>query len=333
MNQKIKTTYLESLRGGLEDLIIEDPKVFLLGEDICDPYGGAFKVTKGLSSKYPGKLINTPMSEQGFTGIGVGMALAGLKPIVEIMFGDFVGLTMDQILNHASKFVEGFEKKLQLIVRTPMGGYRGYGATHSQSIEKLYFGLPNIYVISPSVVHDPGELLKRAVEIGCPVLFVENKLDYTRKLFKSEKNADLFDFKYHGVDFPICEVNLKNETPQLTIISYGGMVSPVLKLIYDLYVAEEIPVRLLAPSSISPLNFELLARLTKFDNKIMTIEEGHIPFGFGDAVFSNLHQNGVNAQFKTIGAKNNLIGASKTVEDNVLPNFEVIVKQILNFIS
>jgi pyruvate/2-oxoglutarate/acetoin dehydrogenase E1 component len=333
VDQKIKTTYLETLRSGLEDLIRDDPKVYLLGEDICDPYGGAFKVTKGLSSKYPDRLINTPMSEQGFTGVGVGMALAGLKPIIEIMFGDFVGLTMDQILNHASKFVEGFQKKVQLVVRTPMGGYRGYGATHSQSIEKLYFGLPNIFVISPSVVHDPGELLKKSIEIGSPVLFVENKLDYTHKLFRNEKNADLFDIKYHGGDFPICEVNLKSETPQLTIISYGGMVSPVLKMIFDMYIAEEIPVRLLAPSSVSPLNFELLAKLTYSDSKIMTIEEGHVPFGFGDAVISNLHQNGIHAQFKTIGAKNNIIGASKNVEDKVLPNFEVIIKEILQFIN
>ena len=101
-------SYKESLISGLEKLLA-DPKCFLLGEDIADPYGGAYTITKGMSAKFPGKIINTPMSEQGFTGLGVGMALAGYKPMIEIMFGDFSTLIMDMILNHASKFVEGFE--------------------------------------------------------------------------------------------------------------------------------------------------------------------------------------------------------------------------------
>ena len=162
-------TYKESLISGLEKLL-SDPKCFLLGEDIADPYGGAYTITKGMSAKFPGKIINTPMSEQGFTGLGVGMALAGYKPMIEIMFGDFSTLIMDMILNHASKFVEGFEKKLHLVVRDPMGGYRGYGATHSQSLEKIYVGLPNIAVISPSVLHEPGNLLVKAMELGVPVI-------------------------------------------------------------------------------------------------------------------------------------------------------------------
>ena len=198
-------TYKESIISGLERLLA-DPKCFLLGEDIADPYGGAYTLTRGMSSRFPGKIINTPMSEQGFTGLGVGMALAGYKPIIEIMFGDFSTLIMDQILNHASKFVEGFEKKLHLVVRDPMGGYRGFGATHSQSLEKLYVGLPNIAVISPSVLHEPGDLLVKAMDLGVPVIFAENKLDYTRKMFKAEKISGAFDIRYHGGDFPIAEV-------------------------------------------------------------------------------------------------------------------------------
>ena len=130
-------TYKASLIEGL-DTLLRDPKCYLLGEDIADPYGGAYAITKGLSERHPGKIINTPMSEQGFTGMGVGMALAGYRPIIEIMFGDFTTLTMDQILNHASKFTEGFETRLHMIVRAPMGGYRGYGATQTQSLAKLY---------------------------------------------------------------------------------------------------------------------------------------------------------------------------------------------------
>jgi pyruvate/2-oxoglutarate/acetoin dehydrogenase E1 component len=333
MDNKARTTYLDSLRSGIEELIKDDPKVYLLGEDICDPYGGAFKITKGLSTKYPDKLINTPMSELGFTGLGVGMALDGLKPIVEIMFGDFVGIILDQVLNHASKFVEGFNRKINLVIRTPMGGYRGYGATHSQSLEKLYLGLPNIAVISPSILHSPGELLKHSVEIGLPVLFIENKSDYTRKLFSFEKAAEYFDIKYIGYPFPVCEVNLKNETPLCTIISYGGMISPILKLIHELYYEEEVPIRLLAFSSLSPVDFESIVNMTLIDERIITIEEGHIPFGFGDGLISNLCQKGLKARFKSFGAKNRIIGASKQAEDGVLPDFLVIKNEILSFIN
>ena len=323
-------TYKESLIDGLEKLLV-DPKCFLLGEDVEEPYGGAYTITKGMSTKYPGKVLNMPMSEQGFTGMGVGMALAGYKPIIEIMFGDFSTLIMDQILNHASKFVEGFEKELHLVVRDPMGGYRGYGATHSQSLEKLYVGLPHIAVITPSVLHEPGDLLIKSMNLGMPVIFAENKLDYTRKLFQAEKIADAFEIKYHGGDFPIAEVGFPDEEAEATIISYGGLIHPLLNMMYDLYMEEEVAVRLLDVSSLSPLNFDFIYSLVKDDQKILTVEEGHIPFGIGDGIISNLAQRGMQAQFKSIGAKQHIIGTSKEAEAMALPQMEDIQELILNW--
>ena len=323
-------SYKESLISGLEKLL-SDPKCFLLGEDIADPYGGAYTITKGMSAKFPGKIINTPMSEQGFTGLGVGMALAGYKPMIEIMFGDFSTLIMDMILNHASKFVEGFEKKLHLVVRDPMGGYRGYGATHSQSLEKLYVGLPNIAVISPSVLHEPGDLLVKAMELGVPVIFAENKLDYTRKMFKAEKIASAFDIQYHGGDFPITEVTFPDEEAEVTIVSYGGLISPLLQTLYDLYMEEEVAVRLLDISSLSPMDFDLLESLLKDSKKVLTVEEGHIPFGIGDTIISQMVQRGLKAQFKTIGASQHIIGTSKEAEALALPQMEDIKNVVLNW--
>lgn len=323
-------TYKESLIDGLEKLLT-DPKCFLLGEDVEEPYGGAYTITKGMSTKYPGKVLNTPMSEQGFTGMGVGMALAGYKPIIEIMFGDFSTLIMDQILNHASKFVEGFDKKLHLVVRDPMGGYRGYGATHSQSLEKLYVGLPHIAVITPSVLHEPGDLLIKSMNLGVPVIFAENKLDYTRKMFKAEKIADAFEIKYHGGDFPISEVGFPDEEAEMTIISYGGLVHPLLNMMYDLYMEEEVAVRLLDVSSLSPMDFDLIYSLVKDDKKVLTVEEGHIPFGIGDGIISQMVQRGLKAQFKSIGAKQHIIGTSKEAEALALPQMEDIQELILNW--
>lgn len=323
-------TYKESLIQGLETLLT-DPKCFMLGEDIADPYGGAYAITKGMSAKYPGKIINTPMSEQGFTGMGVGMALAGYKPIIEIMFGDFSTLIMDQILNHASKFVEGFEKPLHLVVRDPMGGYRGYGATHSQSLEKLYVGLPNIAVISPSVLHAPGDLLVKSMDLGLPVVFVENKLDYTRRLFKAEKISDIFEIKYHGGDFPVAEAQFPEETPDITIITYGGMVAPLLNMMHDLYTEEEIATRLLDVSSLSPMDFDLIRALTHRCRKIMTVEEGHVPFGIGDAIISSLAQRGEAHEYKSIGATQHIIGTSKEAENIALPQINSIKDVIMNW--
>jgi len=324
-------TYKESLVNGLE-ILLKDSKCFMLGEDIEDPYGGAYSISKGLSKKYPGKLINTPMSEQGFTGMGVGMALAGYKPIIEIMFGDFSTLVLDQILNHASKFAEGFEKPMHIVVRAPMGGYRGYGATHSQSLEKIFAGLPNIAVISPSVLHAPGELLQNAMNMGVPSIFVENKLDYTRKLFKAEKISEYFDLKYHGSTFQIAEAGIKSEKPELTIIGYGGLIHPLLIMIFELFMEEEIPIRLLDLSSLSPMNFDLIAELTQNSKKILTVEEGHIPFGFGDGIISNLAQRGIDCQFKSIGASQHIIGTSEEAEMSVLPQVSHIRNLILDWI-
>ena len=322
-------SYKESLISGLEMLLAE-PKCFLLGEDIADPYGGAYTITKGMTAKFPGKIINTPMSEQGFTGLGVGMALAGYKSIVEIMFGDFSTLIMDMILNHASKFVEGFEKKLHLVVRDPMGGYRGYGATHSQSLEKLYVGLPNIAVISPSVLHAPGDLLVKAMGLGVPVIFAENKLDYTRKLFEAEKIASAFNIKYHGDDFPVAEAVFPDEESDVTIVSYGGLISPLLQTLYDLYMEEELAVRLLDISCLSPMDFDLLESLLKGCKNVLVVEEGHVPFGIGDTIISQMVQRGMKAQFKSIGASQHIIGTSKQAEAMALPQMEDIKNYLLN---
>jgi pyruvate/2-oxoglutarate/acetoin dehydrogenase E1 component len=174
-------TVLEALNQALHDSFRLDEMVFLLGEDVLDPYGGAFKVTRGLSTAYPGRVLTTPISEAGITGIAAGMALRGLRPVVEIMFGDFITLIADQLINHIAKFrwMYNDQVRVPLVIRTPMGGRRGYGPTHSQTLEKLYLGVPGLRVLAPSSVGDPGGLLSRAIlEDDDPVLFVENKLLY-----------------------------------------------------------------------------------------------------------------------------------------------------------
>ena len=153
------------LNDALHEAMEENSKVLFIGEDILDPYGGAFKVAKGLSTKFPDRVYPTPISEAAIMGIANGLSLRGFVPVVEIMFGDFIALAFDQILNHMSKFGSMYngQVKPHLVVRTPMGGYRGYGPTHSQSLEKFLIGIPNIIVLYPSHVHPIKSILKKAI--------------------------------------------------------------------------------------------------------------------------------------------------------------------------
>ena len=185
---------LDSLNRSLQAVMARDERVYLLGEDILSPYGGAFKVTRNLSGLYPERVLTTPISEAGIVGLASGMALRGLRPVVEIMFGDFTTLIADQLINHAAKFrwMYNDQVRVPLVVRTPMGGRRGYGPTHSQTLEKHFLGVPGLRVIAPSVYGDPGDLLAQAIEADDdPVLFVENKLLY---LLPVQDEASLAEF-------------------------------------------------------------------------------------------------------------------------------------------
>jgi 2-oxoisovalerate dehydrogenase E1 component len=172
------TTVRASLNRSLAGLLAGHCEVLLLGEDLHDPYGGAFKVTVGLSTRFPDRVISTPISEAGVIGASIGLALAGFRPIVEIMFADFLTLGMDQIYNHAVKFPWMFaEARVPLVIRAASGGRRGYGPTHSQSPESLMGAVPGLTVLYPSHRHDPGELLRRAVlDWNSPTIFFEHKL-------------------------------------------------------------------------------------------------------------------------------------------------------------
>jgi 2-oxoisovalerate dehydrogenase E1 component len=172
-----------ALNDALGKLLEHDESVVLLGEDLHDPYGGAFKVTVGLSDKYKHRVVSTPISEAGITGAGIGLAMAGKKPIVEIMFADFLTLCMDQIYNHAVKFPGMFvDSAVPIVIRAPCGGRRGYGPTHSQSLENIFISVPGLTVIFGSHRHNIGQLLINAS--ACwpnPTLFLEHKLLYAEK--------------------------------------------------------------------------------------------------------------------------------------------------------
>jgi len=314
--------YIESIRTALELLIVEN-NAYVIGEDVEDPYGGAFKVTKGLSTVYPDNVLNMPMCEQGMMGLACGMSLMGERVILEIMFGDFVTLICDQMINHAAKFHDLYNMDLNLVVRTPSGGYRGYGATHSQSLERLFFCIPGMQVVAPNILTDPGKLLEVSLNSGTPTLFVENKADYSKEMFSEE--SDFFSLEIFGNSYPIAKLEVGGEKPDISIITYGGMVSYAMQAARELFYEEELAIEIVVLSNLSEL-YGIRGYINT--KKILVVEEGVCDFGWGSQVTCELI--GIsNVIVERLGAKKSSIPCSKDVEEDCLVTKQKIIDVIM----
>ncbi len=331
-------TYLEAIRGCLHALMEEDPTVVVLGEDVLDPYGGAFKVTKGLSTRFPERVLTTPICEATIVGLGVGAALAGLRPIVEVMFGDFLTLACDQVVNHAVKYQEmyGCRVDVPLVIRTPMGGGRGYGPTHSQSLEKLFLGVPGLGVVCPSLFHDPGEMLRRAVYSRRVVLFIEHKLLYPERLVTESVDGLWHDTVPETSGYPTATIrNYRDSTPDVTLISYGGTSRLLPQLLADM-AREEIRIEACLPGSLQPLPVATLVSRVRRSKRAVVIEEGTAGYDWGAEVSAQLHARlwGVlERPVARVGSMPTVIPASRPAESQVLVCPERISAAILEVLQ
>jgi len=337
-NLQSPISYLESLRTTLHAILDHDPAAVVLGEDILDPYGGAFKVMQGLSTRFPDRVLTTPICEASIVGMSVGMALRGLHPIAEIMFGDFVTLAADQIVNHAAKYPAMYNGQVSvpLVIRTPMGGGRGYGPTHSQSLERLFFGIPHLKLVAASHAHDADTLLQQAVADPEPVIFVENKLLYPLRLERGNATITREEAPdSHG--YPV--VTLRNygagESPDVTVIAYGGMsrlLVPLLERLAD----EEIRLLACLPACISPLDAAPLVAAARQSGRVLVVEESPVAFGWGAEVaaqISALAGDRLLAPVARLGAAPMVIPAAKALEDTVLPSTASIEAAIFELLT
>lgn len=333
------TSVLESLNRGLHQAFSQDARVYLIGEDLLDPYGGAFKVSKGLSSKYPDRVWTSPVSEAALAGLGAGMALRGLKPVVEIMFGDFSALIADQLINSISKFRSMYNGQVEvpLVIRTPMGGRRGYGPTHSQTLEKLYLGVPGLRTLAANTLADPGELLCKAIlEDSSPVLFIENKLLYLKPVLDYQALQDFeIEISIPAESYaPTHTLRIKGApSPALTLAAYGYMAELAREALLRLAFEYERFCELVVPSQLSPfapngLMDPAMENSLKRTGRLLSIEEGTYTLGWGAEVLARTAQAfpGQLKAARRLAAADRPIPASAPLEEAALPSAQDIVE-------
>jgi len=336
---------LESLNSALHQAFTDNTDVYLLGEDVLDPYGGAFKVTRGLSTSFPDRVLTTPISEAGFVGIAAGMAMRGLRPVVEIMFGDFITLIADQVINHIAKFRWMYNDKVRLpiVIRTPMGGRRGYGPTHSQTLEKLFLGIPGLQVVAPAALclmngsGSPGDLLYRSIlDNDDPLIFIENKLQY---LLPVQSSAEIMDFYITAspgtslAKFPTYNLVIHGApSATITIAAYGYMAELAKQAVIRLAFEKEIFVELLVPTQLSPFEVEPIIQSTRRTGSLLVVEEGSLTMGWGAEVVSRVAEaTGTQSiRFKRLASKDLPVPSSGPLEAQVLPDVNQLIDAVVN---
>jgi 2-oxoisovalerate dehydrogenase E1 component len=325
-NERLGARIREALRQNMES----DQRILLLGEDIESPYGGAFKITKGLSDEFPGRVRNTPISEATIVGMGIGLALDGWRPVCEIMFGDFLTLAADQLINHASKFHSMYNGKVQvpLLIRTPMGGRRGYGPTHSQSLEKHFLGIPQTRVLALHNRYDPGLIYDKIFfSIDRTTIVIENKELYTARLDASVPEG--FALEHSDETFPTTRLR-PLATPEVTIFCYGGMLPYAEQAAADAFDEDEIEVEVITPIQIYPLNVQPVIDSLKQTHLLLVVEEGIGFAAVGSELIAQIAEQapGILRRAVRLGAPHAPIPSCGPLEEEFLPNRAAILAAI-----
>ncbi|MCQ2364776.1 MAG: alpha-ketoacid dehydrogenase subunit beta [Akkermansia sp.] len=261
-------TYIDAIHQALAELLAEDDAVFLMGEDIGGSFGGAFKATKGLAEKFPGRVINTPISEDAIVGAGIGAALAGMKPILEMQFADFGTLGQNQMANNAGAHFYRTGVPVNVTLRMPCGGTPGGGPFHSQSLEALFAHYPGLHVFTPATVADAYFMLKEAVRIPDPVVFMEHKFLY-RWL-----KADTWQEEN---PLPVGKARIARVGKHATVVAFSAMVPEALKAA-ELLAQQGYDIEVIDLRSVKPLDYDtVLASLSRTARLLVVSED--FPYG------------------------------------------------------
>ena len=313
----------EAVREALAEEMRRDPKVFIMGEDVAEA-GTAFKVLNGLVQEFgPDRVLDTPISEPGFTGIGVGAGMTGMRPVVDIMFGDFAGLIMDQMANQAAKihYMSGGKWKCSMVLRTTLGATRRSAAQHSQSLHAWFCHIPGLKVVMPSTPYDAKGLLKSAIRDDNPVVFYEDKMMYKLKGPVPEEDYTI----------PLGVADVKRPGNDITIIATSSMVQVALgaaKLLEDHGVSAEV----VDPRTLWPLDEKTLIDSARKTSRVIVVDEGYGRYGVTAELASVIQENAffdLEAPVKRMGAMHVPIPFSPPLEDATVPTEKSVCEAAL----
>ena len=316
-------TYAQAIRDVIAAEMRKDEKVFIMGEDVAE-LGGVFGVTQGLVEEFGKERVrNTPISEASFVGAGLGAALAGLRPIVELMYMDFTYVSMDQILNQAAKirFMSGGRVEVPLVIRGQQGIGRGNAGQHSQSLEAIFMHIPGIKVVMPS---DPGEaagLLRTAIRDNNPVMFFEHKVLYAKK---GEVPDD------SNFSIPFGKAKILREGKDITLIGTHLYVEKTL-LVAEKLAPEGISIEVIDPRTLVPLDKETILNSVKKTSRAVVVHEAHKICGIGAEIASIINEEAfsyLDAPVIRLGAKQCTLPFNLKLENAVVPQEEDIIETV-----
>jgi len=311
-------TMAEAVREALSEEMRRDPSVFIMGEDVAEA-GTPFKVLSGMVEEFgKSRVIDTPISEPGFTGIGVGAAMTGLRPVVDIMFGDFLTLVMDQLVNQAAKvhYMSGGAWKVPMVLRTTLGASRRSAAQHSQSLQAWLSHVPGLKVVLPSTPYDAKGLLKTAIRDDNPVIFFEDKM-----MFRMKGPVPVEDYT-----IPFGVADIKREGSDITLVATSSMVQVALgaaNLLEEIGISAEV----VDPRTTWPLDEKTLIESAKKTSRAIVLDEGYERYGVTAEIASVIATGAfydLDAPVKRIGAMHVPIPFSPPLEDATIPTEKVV---------
>ena len=316
-------SYREALNQAMDEEMARDERVFLMGEEVAQ-YNGAYKVSQGLLAKYgPKRIIDTPIAEAGFTGIGIGSAMVGLRPIVEFMSWNFSLVAFDQIVNHAAKMLSmsGGNFNVPIVFRGPGGAAHNLAATHSQSLESLYAHFPGLKVVMPSNPRDAKGLLKTAIRDNNPVIFIESEVMYGEK-------GEIPEGEY---TIPFGSGEIIREGKDVTIVSWSKILQHITTKAVNRLAEDGISVELIDPRTIKPMDWELIFNSVQKTNRLVIVEEGWPFAGVGAQIsheVSNHCFDFLDAPIERVTQEDVPLPYAHNLEVASLPNIQKVIRAV-----
>jgi pyruvate dehydrogenase E1 component beta subunit len=313
-------TIAQAVNEALAEELRRDDTVFVVGEDVAEA-GTPFKVLSGLVEEFgPERILDSPISEAGIAGLGVGAAMTGMRPVVDIMFGDFLTLVMDQLVNQAAKvhYMSGGKLKVPLVLRTTLGATRRSAAQHSQSLQAWVAHVPGLKVVLPSTPYDAKGLLKSAIRDDNPVVFIEDKMDW-------RVTGEVPEGEY-TIPFGVADV--KRTGDDVTLVGTSSMVRVCLAAA-DLLAAEGISAEVVDPRTLSPLDTETLVASARKTGRAIVVDEGHRSYGVTAELASAIAEGAfyeLDAPVRRLGALDVPVPFSPTLEDETVPTPELVAE-------